>query len=86
MIRPDGNGRIEIRNGVDTDHDGHPDTMVLPVRDELALVVDLDRDNLADLLVRIGADGSDTTIDLHDDPNGWLATDPDADACYEDWL
>jgi hypothetical protein len=89
MIRPDGDGRIPIRDGADTDHDGHPDTMELPVRDELALAVDVDRDNLADLLVRIGADGLATTVDLGADPDPWLATDAMADACYDpsrdDW-
>jgi hypothetical protein len=87
MIRRDGDDRIEIHNGVDTDHDGRPDTMALSVRDDLALAVDVDRDHLVDLLVRIGADGVATTVDLGDDP--WPFTDPLADACYDpsrpDW-
>lgn len=83
MIRPGGDDRIEIHNGVDTDHDGHPDTMALPLGDDLALAVDVNHDNLADLLIRIGADGSGSTIHLGDDPDPWLAVDPLDDA-YDD--
>lgn len=75
MIRPGGDDRIVIRNGVDTDLDGHPDTMALPLGDELALAVDVDQDNLADLLIRIGAGGIDSTVHLGDDADSWLATD-----------
>lgn len=83
MIRPGEHDRIEIHNGVDTDHDGHPDTMVLPLGEELGLAVDVDHDNLADLLVRIGADGLGSTIHLGDGPDSWLAIDPFDDA-YDD--
>lgn len=83
MIRPGEDDRIEIRNGVDTDLDGHPDTMVLPLRDEMALAVDVDQDNLADLLIRIGADGIDSTVHVGDAPGSWLAIDPFDDA-YDD--
>lgn len=89
MIRPGGDDRIEIRNGVDTDLDGHPDTMVLPVGEELALAVDVDQDNLADLLILIGAGGIDSTVHLGGDPDSWLATDAFDDVYHDpfdlDW-
>lgn len=89
MIRPGGDHPIEIHDGLDTDHDGRPDTAVLHLRDELAFVVDVDHDNLADLLVRIGADGTAVTSDLDDDPDAWASGDLDVDECYDlddhDW-
>jgi hypothetical protein len=76
--------RIDIHDGVDTDHDGHPDTVLLPDEVDLALAVDTDRDGFADLIVRIGADaaarvGPPDALDLAaglDDPL----------ACYADPL
>ncbi|HEY2096099.1 MAG: hypothetical protein QOI50_2092 [Pseudonocardiales bacterium] len=83
MIRPDDRDRIEINTGVDTDLDGHPDTVLLPDPLDFALLVDVDRDGLADLFIRIGPDGAASTTDLTVDPVPWWPTDPAADACYD---
>jgi hypothetical protein len=45
--------------------------------------VDVDRDGLADLFIRIGPDGAASTTDLTVDPVPWWPTDPAADACYD---
>ncbi|HEX4361237.1 MAG TPA: hypothetical protein VH141_27125 [Pseudonocardia sp.] len=92
MIRPDDRDhRIPIDNGVhqgvDTDLDGRPDTVLLPDPVELALLADTDHDGLADLFIRIGPDGSASTTDLTVDPVPWWPTDPTADMCSDPfWL
>lgn len=83
MIRPDDRDRIPIRNGVDTDLDGRPDTVLLPDPVELALLADTDDDGLADLFIRIGPDGAASTTDLTVDPVPWWPTDPAADMCSD---
>ena len=89
MIGPDQHdqdGRhswLEIVEGVDTDGDARPDTVELPDPVNLTFVVDTDRDGLADLLLRIGADGTTSSVDLTVDPMPWWPTDPAAEACYD---
>ncbi|MDD7965614.1 DUF6802 family protein [Actinomycetospora lemnae] len=46
---------------VDSDADGRPDTVVVTEPDALVLGTDLDGDAHADVLTRIGPDGSTTT-------------------------
>jgi hypothetical protein len=58
MYGPGSGDRIDTTSGVDVDHDGHPDTVVLSFAAEPLLAVDLDRDGLADLLIRIDPDGT----------------------------
>lgn len=71
--------RIDVSAGTDTDHDGHPDTWLLPDRPELLLAVDLDRDILADVVLEVGVDATVRRFPLT--PG---ATSPFADACYPD--
>jgi hypothetical protein len=81
MIRPDASDEIGTEHGVDTDHDGLPDTVVLSDPVDLLLAVDVDRDQLADLVVRIGPDGTSSTVELDQLP--WLPTDPSAQLCSD---
>jgi hypothetical protein len=82
MIDRSGGDEVEVTDGLDTDRDGHPDTLVLPDPTALSLVADRDGDGLADLLLRIGPDGAVTDTDVHSDAL-WWPTDPAADACYD---
>jgi hypothetical protein len=50
-------GRIEVAGGFDTDGDGLADTVVTDDGVDLVLLTDLDRDGLADQILRIGPDG-----------------------------
>jgi hypothetical protein len=81
MITPGTDDRIEVVGGVDTDLDGHPDTLLLPDHPELLLAVDLDRDTLADVVLEVGPDAVVRRFPLT--PG---STDPLADACYPDDL
>ena len=83
MILPDPDDPLEIRQGVDTDLDGLPDTVLLPGLTDLTVVVDTDRDSVADLIIRIGPDGVAHTAGLGPGPLPWWPTDPTADACYD---
>ena len=54
-----GGSRIDTTSGVDANHDGVPDTLMLPCNGpESLMAVDLDRDGVADLMLRIAADDS----------------------------
>jgi hypothetical protein len=66
MFGPGSGDRIDTTSGVDVDHDGLGDTVVLPFTDEPLLAVDLDRDGLADLLIQIDSDGTQhsTALDV----------------------
>lgn len=70
--------RIDVSGGVDTDHDGHGDTLPLPGGRELLLAVDTDRDTFADLIIEIGPDAVAYATPL--------IADPLADVCYADPL
>jgi hypothetical protein len=83
VIGSGGDDRFRIVEGVDTDLDGRPDTVLLPDPTDLTMIVDVDRDGLADLLIRIGPTGVPHTVDLAEDPLPWWPTDPAADACYD---
>jgi hypothetical protein len=83
MIDRNDDDEVEITEGVDTDHDGHPDTLVLPDPSDLSLVADTDRDGLVDLLLRIGPDGAVTTTDLHGVPTAGWAIDTADEVCYD---
>lgn len=79
MINHDSDDRIDVRGGTDTDHDGRPDTLLVPDRPELMFAVDLDRDTLADVIVEVGPDAVARRFPLL--PG---STDPLAEACYAD--
>jgi hypothetical protein len=87
MIRPGADEKINTAGGVDTDQDGLPDTVVLTDPVEVLLAVDLDRDQLADLIVRIAPDGVAETIWFGPTGPGaaepWPPTDPAADLCTD---
>lgn len=72
MFGPGSGDRIDTSSGVDVDHDGRPDTVLLPDLGEPVLAVDLDRDGLADLLVRVDPDGLSHSTAL--DPAGLAHT------------
>ncbi|HEY2203338.1 MAG TPA: hypothetical protein VGH99_02515 [Pseudonocardia sp.] len=71
---------IELDGGVDTDHDAHRDTALLPDPGALTLAVDTDRDGLADLVVRVGPDaaGCLTSLDPGTGPLAELGLPPGA--------
>lgn len=75
--------RIDVRAGVDTDLDGHADTLLVPGTAELVLAVDTDRDGFADLVIEVGPDAVAHSIPLGG-PAGWVPTDPLADACFDE--
>jgi hypothetical protein len=55
----DGEGRVDVRAGVDTDGDGRADTVVTERDGELLLLhTDLDGDGLADQVLGIAADAT----------------------------
>lgn len=47
----------DVTGGIDTDGDGHPDTVVTDDGFDLVLSTDLDGDGFADQVLTIGADG-----------------------------
>ena len=49
---------VDVAQGVDTDGDGRPDTVLWTDDADLLVASDLDADGLADRLLRIGPDGS----------------------------
>jgi hypothetical protein len=81
VIRPDGPDRISVRDGLDTDHDGRPDTVAFRLGEDPAVAADTDGDGFADLVIRFGPDGDAVHYDLGDQPweipldDGW-AVDP----------
>ncbi|MBB6379466.1 hypothetical protein BKA01_006741 [Pseudonocardia eucalypti] len=81
MIRPDGPDRISVRDGLDTDHDGRPDTVAFRLGEDPAVAADTDGDGYADLIIRFGPDGGAITYELDgelwDVPlgDGWTAAD-----------
>ena len=54
----DGEGRVDVRAGVDTDGDGRADTVLAERNGELLLHTDLDGDGLADQVLGIAADAT----------------------------
>jgi hypothetical protein len=48
----------DVRGGVDTDGDRHPDTLLTADAADLLVLTDLDGDGLADRVLRIGPDGA----------------------------
>ncbi|MGI8815881.1 MAG: hypothetical protein ACR2G2_11585 [Pseudonocardia sp.] len=72
-----GGDRIDVSGGLDTDHDGAADTLVVPGQPDLMLAVDTSRDGLADVIIEIGPDAV-----AHRFPLVVGLTDPLADACY----
>lgn len=50
-------GGVGTESGIDTDGDGHPDTVLTEHGDELLVSTDLDGDGVADRVVGIGLDG-----------------------------
>jgi hypothetical protein len=54
----DGEGRVDVRAGVDTDGDRRADTVLTEHDGELVLHTDLDGDGLADQLLGIAADAT----------------------------
>jgi|tagenome__1003787_1003787.scaffolds.fasta_scaffold20457112_2 hypothetical protein len=55
---PDAPGpRLSVADGIDTDADGRPDTIVSDDGVDLILRTDLDGDSYADRVLRIGPDG-----------------------------
>lgn len=81
VIRPDGPDRISVRDGLDTDADGHPDTVAFRFGQDPAVAADTDGDGFADLIIRFGQDGGAAIYDLDGEPwdvpldDGWTATD-----------
>lgn len=51
-------GVDELHQGVDTDGDGRPDTVLTDDGADLVVLTDLDGDGFADRTLRIGPDGS----------------------------
>jgi hypothetical protein len=51
-------GAREVREGIDTDGDGHPDTILTVVGGDLVVHSDLDGDGLADQVLGIGPDAT----------------------------
>jgi hypothetical protein len=72
----DGYDGVDVHEGVDTDGDGRPDTLLAADGPDLLVHTDLDADGLADRLLRIGTDGSvqETVVD-HPGPPGWFGPD-----------
>jgi len=66
-----------VRDGVDTDRDGRPDTLLEDDGTDLLVHTDLDGDGFADRMLRIGPDGSvrETVFDELDEA-GWFGPDP----------
>ena len=66
----------DVHEGVDTDGDGRPDTLLAGDGPDLLVHTDLDGDGLADRVLRIGPDGSvrETVFD-HPDQPGWFGPD-----------
>ena len=81
MIWLDDEERVTVRQGVDTDQDGRPDTLVLPDSTGVNVLADVDQDGFADMLIRLGQDGVATTIDLAG-PVPWWPIGLADDACY----
>lgn len=52
-----GTAPVDVSHGFDTDLDGRPDTIVAGDGTDLLLCTDLDGDNYADRVLRIGPDG-----------------------------
>ncbi len=49
--------RADVATGIDSDADGHPDTLVTDDGIDLILLTDIDGDRFADRVLRIGPDG-----------------------------
>jgi hypothetical protein len=69
----------DVRAGVDTDGDGHPDTVLAADGADLLVRTDLDGDALADRVLRIGPDATVHVVDLPSDGPGGTAS-------WGDWL
>lgn len=80
MFSPDSSERVTTAKGVDTDHNGLPDTAMLSDPDGLLLAVDTDGDLLADRIVHIGQDGSSVSTAV---TAPWLSTGADAHRCTD---
>lgn len=59
----------EVRSGLDSDHDGRPDSVFVADGDDLLLHTDTDADGLADRSLRLQPDGT-VTVEACADPAG----------------
>lgn len=55
---------VDTTDGLDTDGDSRPDTVIRSEGADLAVYTDLDGDGLADQVLLIGADGAATVTDV----------------------
>ncbi len=58
LRRPGQVAGIDVTRGLDTDGDGHADTVVTDDGVDLVLCTDLDGDGFADQVLHVGPDGS----------------------------
>ncbi len=58
----------DVRAGLDSDHDGRPDSIFTTDGDDLLLHTDTDADGLADRSLRLHPDGSVTVAECADPP------------------
>lgn len=77
MRPPDAPGRVpeeagcaglDVTTGLDSDADGHPDSIFTEDGDDLLLHTDLDADGLADQTLRLRPDGVEVGVQVCDDP------------------